>query len=136
MKIFADFNGTEPCSSDDDKLCLNLTGFGTLASLSRHGVKLRRGMRLTFADSDGLTVTAAVEFDGRRISERSAGWYAIFRKGELRDENPIDHDFQTHFCFKCRNDFKPYLAKFGQRFDVRCPNCGTPVMYPLGPPDE
>lgn len=136
MKIYADFNGTEPCSAGDEKLCLDLTGFGTLASLSRHSVKLRRGLSLTFADSDGLTVTAPVEFDPRRVGRRSAGWIAIFRKKDLRDEEPVDHDFNSHICFNCRNDIKEHLRAVGQQFSARCPYCGTPVIYPLEPPDE
>lgn len=136
MKIYADFNGVEPCSTMDDELCLDLTGFGTLASLSRYGVKLSPGMRLTFSDTDGLTVTAPVEFDESRVGSRSAGWYARFRKIDLREEEPIDHDFNCHLCFKCRRDLKSYLAQVGQQFYEHCPDCGTPVIYPLEPPNS
>jgi hypothetical protein len=136
MKIYADFNGTEPCSSAGDELCLDLTGYGTLSSLSRYGVKLREGMSLTFADSDGLTVTAPVAFDVRLVGARSAGWYAKFYKTAFTQEEPIDHDFHSHLCFNCRRDLKSYLTKVGQQFKEYCPYCGTPVMYPLAPPDE
>jgi len=136
MKIYADFNGVEPCGTDGDELCLDLTGFGTLASLCRHSVKLHRGLCLTFSDFDGLVVTAAVDFDSSRVGPNSAGWYAKFRKADLREEEAVtDYDFNDHPCFKCRINLKPHFAKVGQQFHDRCPNCGTPVLFPLSAPD-
>ncbi|MBL0283841.1 MAG: hypothetical protein IPQ01_07995 [Zoogloea sp.] len=135
MLIYADFNGLEDSLVDADMAVLDLTGYGTLASLSRHGVQLRVGQRLAFSDFDGLEVVGEIGFDSARVSERSSGWYARFSRGEIKDVSPREHDFATHLCFKCRNDLKPYLDKVGRSFVETCPHCGTPVMAPLLPPN-
>ena len=135
MLIYADFNGLEDSLVDADMAVLDLTGYGTLASLSRHGVQLRVVQRLAFSDFDGLEVVGEIGFDRARVSERSSGWYARFSRGEIKDVSPREHDFATHLCFKCRNDLKPYLDKVGRSFVETCPHCGTPVMAPLLPPN-
>ena len=134
MKIYVDFNGMESCSPTTNEWCLDLTGYGTLASLSNHGIRLARGMVLTFADPDGLTVNAPVEFDEHRVSKASSGWYAKFKKTDLRNENPIEHDYNLHQCAGCRQNIKPFLDQVGRQYSENCPNCGTSVMFPLSPP--
>jgi hypothetical protein len=134
MKIYVDFNGAERCASPSDEFFLDLTGFGTLASLSRYGIQVQRNMQLTFADIDGLSVTAPVEFDRSRMNSHCSGWYAKFKKVDLAEGTPVEHNFESHLCFKCRREIKPYLNKVGQQFDEHCPYCGTSVMAPLLPP--
>jgi len=134
VNIYADFNGVESCVDDDEKLCLDLTGFGTLASLSAHGIKLERGKEFTFVDADGLTVHAIVEFDPARTLENCSGWFARFREIDLFYGAPIELDHSTHLCLHCRRDIKPHLKKVGQNFAENCPFCGVSVMAPLAPP--
>ena len=43
MRIYADFNRVEECGSDSKSLCTNLTGYGTLASLSFHQLVFEEG---------------------------------------------------------------------------------------------
>lgn len=134
MDVYADFNGLEVCSSAENDLCLDLTGYGTLASLSSYGIRLQQGQEITLADQDGLRVRAKVYFDKGRVSRNSSGWYAKFKKDELTEGAPAQHDFDTHLCFTCRKNLKPHLEKVGQNFAEECPFCGTSIMFPLLPP--
>lgn len=135
MKIYADFNGLEKCpSSDEDRL--DLTGYGTLASLSYFQVRLRVGLRLMLCDPDGLQVIGDIEFDPLRQSSNCSGWFARFKRGDIQECEPLEHDYSSHLCFKCRLNLEPYLNKVGHQFNEICPNCGTSVMFPLLPPTE
>ena len=135
-KIYADFNGMEVCPDSPDEFCLDLTGYGTLASLSAHEIKLSRGLALTLFDPDGLEVKASVDFDKRRVVTRSSGWYAKFKKSDLRSTDPQVHDYSVHQCFKCRKNIKSYLDGVGRQFREACPYCGTSVMYAMLPPSD
>ena len=134
MKIYADFNGIETCSSSANEYCLDLTGYGTLASLSHFRIKLSRGLILTFVDTDGLTAVGTVDFSEDRVSTRSSGWYAKFKKDTLFDGEPLAHDYDVHECFHCRKNIKAYLDEVGRQFHEFCPYCGTSVMHPLSSP--
>lgn len=134
MRIYADFNGIEECLSNSNELCLDLTGYGTLASLSFHKVKLYEGQSLELGDPDGLTAKGLIYFDQDKISENCSGWFAKFQRDAIVGGEPLDHDYNIHICFKCRNDIKPHLDVVGRQFREECPFCGTPVMFPLSPP--
>jgi hypothetical protein len=136
MPIYADFNGLEGADSSSGFVLLDLTGYGTLASLSLHQVRLREGQRLLLGDPDGLWVTAEIEFNPSRRSPTSSGWFAKFQKSDIQESIPMEHDYNTHLCFKCRRNLKPYLDNVGRQFNENCPNCGTPVMFPLSPPEK
>lgn len=132
--IYADFNGLEDSPASPGEARLDLTGYGTLASLSQHQLRLRNGQRLMLCDPDGLQVMGEIGFDPSRRSPRSSGWFARFQRRDIRQGEPLEHDYAPHLCFKCRLNLKPHLEKVGQQFDESCPNCGTPVMFPLLPP--
>jgi hypothetical protein len=134
MRIYADFNGVEGYDSNSNMLCLNLTGYGTLASLSACQIVLEEGQFLELADPDGLSVRAMVFFDKKRISKNSSGWFAKFPKEDMLEGEELDHDYDTHLCFKCRKNMKPHLDGVGRQFSEACPFCGTSVMYPLSSP--
>ncbi len=133
--IYADFNGLEDCPIDADKVILDLTGYGTLASLSHHQIRLKVGQRFVFSDFDGLEVVGEVDFDSTRISKRSSGWFARFSRSHIKDVPPREHDYSSHLCFKCHSNLKAYLDRIGRNFSETCPHCGTPVMFPLLPPE-
>ena len=134
MLIYADFNGVEECASDKDQLCVDLTGYGTLASLSLHGVRVHEGQDLSLVDPDGLTANGQCHFDRKRVSKHCSGWFAKFARKSMTSGPPLAHDYGIHVCFKCRRDIKPYLDKVGRQFAEDCPYCGTSVMLPLSPP--
>lgn len=134
MYIYADFNGIEESSSDSSICYLNLTSYGTLASLSFYHIKLEDGQVLDFADPDGLLVSAEVFFDGTNASKNCSGWFAKFHKNKIIEIEPYSFDFSSHICFCCRENMKVYLDKIGRNFSENCPKCGTSVMFPLLPP--
>ncbi len=134
MRIYADFNGVEEYGSDSKMLCLNLTGYGTLASLSFHQIALEEGQFLELADFDGLSVQVIVFFDKERMSKNCSGWFAKFPKEDMSEGEELGHDFNTHLCFKCRKNMKSHLDAVGRQFNEECPFCGTSVMYPMSAP--
>lgn len=134
MRIYADFNGIEEYLPGSNELSLDLTGYGTLASLSFHKIKLHEGQPLELGDPDGLNVNGIAYFDQDKISGNCSGWFAKFQKGEISEGESPDHDYDAHICFKCRNDIKAHLDVVGRQFREECPFCGTPVMFPLSPP--
>ena len=134
MLIYADFNGLEDSVASPDEVLLDLTGYGTLASLSLHRVRLRAGQHLMLCDPDGLWVMGEINFDPSRRSSRRSGWFATFQRRGIREGASLQHDYATHLCFKCRLNLKPHLDKVGRQFNEICPHCGTPVMFPLSPP--
>lgn len=54
----------------------------------------------------------------------------------MQEGAPLEHDYATHLCFNCRVDLTPHLGKLGRQFNEACPNCGTPVMFPMLPPEN
>lgn len=136
MLIYADFNGLEESPDFPDDVCLDLTSYGTLASLSLHQVRLRVGQRLMLCDPDGLRVNGEIAFYSSRKSLPRSGWFAKFKRQDIQDGAPLEHDYATHLCFKCRQNLTPYLNKVGRQFKELCPHCGTPVMFPLLPPES
>lgn len=134
MRIYADFNGVEECTSSSGELCLDLTGYGTLASLSYHRIKLHEGLSLALADPDGLSVRGVVFFDQERVTKTCSGWFAKFQRTEMLESEHLTHDYDTHLCYKCRKNIKPHLDVVGRQFIEECPFCGTSVMFPLSPP--
>lgn len=134
--IYADFNGIEECRLDPNMLCLDLTGYGTLASLSLHKVKLKEGLFLVFNDPEGLSVRGITYFDQDKVSGNCSGWFARIQSDDIIENEPLEHDYDTHTCFTCRKNIKPYLDKIGRQFKENCPFCDTSIMLPLSPPDN
>jgi hypothetical protein len=124
----------EEYGSDPTMQRLDLTGYGTLASLSFHQIALKEGQFFEFVDPDGLSVKGMVFFDNERISKNCSGWFAKFSKADMSESATLDHDYDTHLCFKCRKNIKPHLDTVGRQFCETCPFCGTIVMHPLSPP--
>jgi hypothetical protein len=134
MRIYADFNGVVEYSSASNILCINLTGYGTLASISSHQIVLKEGQFLELTDPGGLSVSAEVFFDKERVSKNCSGWFAKFSKSDMTEGEELEHDYDTHLCFKCRENMKQHLDKVGRQFSELCPFCGTSVMYSLSSP--
>ena len=138
IKIYADFNGIIDCSEETSKSCLALTGYGTIASLSRHQIRLREGMILTFYEPNDIEVEGEVFYD-KRIPGKftSPGqWLALYDSEKVRkSQESCDLDLKQHLCFRCRMDLTSYLKTIGRQYKESCPNCGTDTMFPLLPPE-
>ena len=131
MKIYADFNGIEDDNPIVSTTSLNLTGYGTLASLSFHQITLEEGQCLEFSDHDGLYVHAEVYFDKERVSHNCSGWFARFKKENILENESLEYDFSTHLCFTCRKNIKAHLDTVGRQYNEACPFCETSVMRPF-----
>lgn len=137
-RIYADFNGVTSCPERISLTCLNLTGYGTLASLSRHQIRLREGMILIFYDPGDIEVEGRVFYDLTNPGKfTSPGrWLAAVDLDLVKDtEDNDESDLKQHPCFKCRLDLTEYLQIVGRQYKEFCPNCGTSIVYPLLPPD-
>ncbi len=135
MLIYADFNGIEDCINDLDSVLLDLTGYGTLASLSFHKIKLYEGLSIELCDPEGLMATGMILFDKTKVSNNCSGWFAKFMKDKISEGEPIEHDYSKHLCFNCRENIKEHLDKVGRQFNEECPFCGTSVMFPITSPE-
>ena len=131
--IYADFNSIMMSSENYDYECLELTGYGTIQSLNYLQIKLKEGMKFIFYEPEDIEVEAEVYFDRttRSIISTEGRWLAKFKKGTIRECKKIQNWNEPHPCFKCREDFKPFLKKVGQNYKENCPNCGTSIIYPL-----
>jgi hypothetical protein len=136
LLIYADFNGIERDSGGSSRARIDMTGYGTLASLSLHRIRLETGECLTLADPDGLRVRAEMIFDKSRIADRCSGWFGSFDESAMEQASSLDQEYNSHLCFKCRNNLFEYLNRVGRAYREYCPTCGTPVMFPLLPPGD
>ena len=134
MKIYADFNGIEECNSNSKMRCLNITGFGTLSSLSLYKLRVKEGQTIVFSDPDGLSVSGTMYFDINRVSKNCSGWFAKFHSDDVYEDEPLKHDYSIHTCFTCRKNLKSHFDAVGRQFDDNCPFSRTPIMMPLSAP--
>jgi hypothetical protein len=134
MQIYADFNSLESCHRYQKLSCLDLTGYGTLASLNLYQLSLKIGEELLLVDPSGLFVQGQAFFDKDRVSKTCSGWFAKFERSAIAEGVAPQYDYSTHLCFNCRSNIKPYLDKVGRNFREECPFCGTSVMFALLPP--
>jgi hypothetical protein len=136
-KIYADFNGIVVCPGGLPNSCLDLTGYGTLASLSRHRIRLSEGLVLTFYEPDDIEVEAEVFYDTTHRGKFTAPgrWLARFNSVKIRNSEVTEaRERPEHLCFTCRLDLTEYLRLVGRQYNEACPSCGTSVMHPLLPP--
>jgi ribosomal protein L37AE/L43A len=133
-RVYADFNATEhpPGASFAE---MPLTGFGTLGSLARQGVRLSEGMSLLLFEPNDIECEATVHFDWSRTDPagRKGEWVARFDHRSVQDvENTIESVSLEHPCIVCR---KPFFGHRQRRaYTEVCINCGASVMEPMLPP--
>lgn len=134
--IYADFNGIFELDQEPGYFLLDLTGYGTLAYLSTQRVRLHQIKHLSLGDADGLQVIGAeICFLKSMVTDRCSGWFAKFLRSDIHEGTHVVEP-ESHPCFNCQMDLKPFLDKVGRNFNEHCPNCGTSVMYPLLPPGD
>jgi len=108
-KIYIDFNALEGCCKDTDILVCDITGYGTLASLSFHKIRLSAGQSLFFSDFDGLCAKGTVHFDPKRVKGNCSGWFAKFCRSQLTEIESHEKFQIPHLCFKCRRNLAEHL---------------------------
>lgn len=134
MRIYADFNGVEECEAEPQMLRLNLTGYGTLASLSALKMKLKEDQLIEFSDSEGTAALGRTYFDPSRVSNNCSGWFAKFCQSEIHQVEPLEQDNNGHLCFNCGRELESHFAKSGRNYNEVCPFCDCPIMIVMAPP--
>lgn len=137
-RIYADFNSIEYLNADHSSATVGLTGYGTLASLSKLKLRLTEGMALLLYEPNDIEVQGSAHFDRERKDPagRSGEWIAFIDPREIKDCAQGEPAHFEHDCFGCGRNLLPHLKAVGQRYSEFCPHCGTSVMAPLASPED
>jgi hypothetical protein len=135
-RVYADFNAIEYPADGSLTAEMPLTGYGTLASLSRQGLQLTEGMRLVVYEPSDIECEAVAAFDQRRTDPagRSGEWIARLNHTHIRDNFTEKDEPNTHPCSGCGEDLNDLSKVQGRSYKENCPACGTSVMAPMAPP--
>lgn len=133
--IYADFDAVEDHALGDGVCQIDLTGYGTLASLSKHNISLFEGLSLKLSDQDELGVIAEAFFDESRIPPNCSGWFGQFQNSDIFEVKVDGLIEKEHLCFSCRVDISRYLDEVGRNYKEFCPHCGASIMFPMEPPE-
>jgi hypothetical protein len=133
-RIYADFNSIEGIS--DNEATLDLTGYGSLASLSRAKIQLREGMKLLLCEPNDVEVEGTTLFDIslKDPAGRTGRWLVKIDPRLIRDSQYTEANPKSHPCFTCRTELYEHLRTFGWNYNDFCPHCGASIMLPLAPP--
>lgn len=130
-RVYADFNALEPVDPASGLAPIPLTGYGTLASLARNGVRLMEGMELLLHEPNDIECEARVHFDASRTDPagRAGEWVALVDPSRIRDSTVGNEHSGAHPCICCGAIF----GIQGRRRDYTesCPGCGESVMAPM-----
>lgn len=133
-RVYADFNAIE--HQDAGCSLLPLTGYGTLASLSRQQIRLVEGQELVLFEPNEVECEATVYYD--RSSVGPAGivgeWVARIPTGAFRGCTEAEQPTLEHPCSGCGLDLEKYQPVNWRSYHEVCSKCGAPVMALLAPP--
>jgi len=133
-RVYADFNAIE--HQDAGYSRLPLTGYGTLASLSKQQIRLVEGQELVLYEPSDVECDATVYYD--KSSAGPAGivgeWFARIPRGAFRDCTGDEELTLEHPCSGCGLDLEKNQPVHWRSYHEVCATCGTPVMAPLAPP--
>ena len=105
-RVYADFNAIEYPADGSSRAEMPLTGYGTLASLSRQGLKLKEGMSLVLYEPSDIECEAIAAFDQARTDPAgsSGEWIARLNHTEIRSNLTEKDEPNTHPCSGCGED--------------------------------
>lgn len=134
--VYADFNGIEYLSPDRSEAILDLSGYGTLASLARQRIRLAEGMALMLFEPNDLEVLGTAHFDScRRAPNGGVGaWVARIDATSIRPSVHPAEPSKEHLCIGCGLNLYQHLSVSGRMFQESCPACGVSILAPLSPP--
>lgn len=137
-RVYADFTAIEHRDDKNSNAEMPLTGYGTLASLSRQRLRLTEGMRLVLYEPGDIEVEAVASFDRTRIdpSGRPGAWIARLDHTMIRRNRTETIEPAAHPCLMCGADFDSLFKAQGRAYTERCSACGTSVMAPMAPPQS
>ena len=137
-RVYADFNAIEHLGDRSSNAEIPLTGYGTLASLSRQGLRLTEGMKLVLYEPGDIECEGVASFDQARTDPagRSGEWIARLNHTLIRENLTEIDEPTTHPCSGCGADLNIVFKDQGRSYAEHCPTCGTSVMAPMAPPQS
>ena len=135
-RIYADFNAIEYPADGTCYALLPLTGYGTLASLSKLRLRLTEGQALVLFEPNDIECDAAAHFDEARLDPVGTlgEWVALIPKNEFRPAVGDEELSPQHPCSGCGVDLSRQVPLGWRTYKEACNACGTLVMAPLLPP--
>ncbi len=135
-RVYADFNAIEHHEATPEYSLLPLTGYGTLASLSKQKIRLTEGQELVLFEPNDVECDATVNYDKDRAGPAGivGEWVAKIQKKSFRDCFGDEDLRLEHPCFGCGLDLETHQPNHWRSYFEVCAKCGTPVMAPLAPP--
>ena len=136
-RVYADFNAIEHPSDGSSTAEMRLTGYGTLASLSRQGLRLTEGMKLVLYEPSDIECEGVANFDQTRTDPagRVGEWIARIDHTLIKANLSEKDEPCTHPCSNCGADLNELFKDKGRSYAEHCPTCGTSVMAPMAPPE-
>ena len=135
-RVYADFNAIEYVPESTTQAILALTGYGTLASLSRQRIRLTEGLALIFYEPNDIECEGVAHFDATRKDPagRVGEWVARIDHQDIRDCTQDDPLSSDHPCIGCGTDLAQAFKNRARNYTEHCPKCGESVMAPMAPP--
>jgi hypothetical protein len=137
-RVYADFNCIEYSQDLENLDSLKITGYGTLASLSRQKIQLKEGMELTLVTPNDIECEAIVKFNENVPcpSGATGAWVAYFNHNNIRKCVGVESEEFSHPCFNCGEDLESHFKLFGRLYAEHCPLCGVSIMAPMAKPEK
>jgi hypothetical protein len=137
-RVYADFNRIEYSKDSESPDSLKITGYGTLASLSRQKIQLEEGMELTLITPNDIECEVIVKFNEKIFCPSGAmgAWVAYFNHNDIRDCIGLEVEEFGHPCFNCGVNLEPHFKLVGRSYKESCPICGVNVMAPMAKPEK
>ena len=135
-RLYADFNAIEYPADGSCYALMPLTGYGTLASLSRQRIRLTEGQPLVLFEPNDIECDATAHFEDLRLDPvgNKGEWVARIATNEFREAIGDEDLSLKHPCYGCGTDLNVQEPPGWRSYREACNACGTPVMAPLLPP--
>lgn len=137
-RIYADFNAIEYFDNERSVAEMALTGYGTLGSLARQGLRLTEGMALLLYEPNDIECEAVAHFRGslRDPAGRMGAWVARLDPRNIKDCVQPEELSKQHPCMVCGKDFLAQEPPRTRNYTENCTGCGASVMEPMAPPEN
>ena len=134
-RVYADFNAIEYLDGEGSMAEMPLTGYGTLGSLARQGLRLTEGMALLLYEPNDIECEANVHFQVSRRDPagRTGEWVARFDHRNVRNCTHSGESSRQHPCIVCGHDFMDQGSAWARNYTENCTGCGSSIMEPMAP---
>jgi len=134
-RIYADFNAIEYLDDERSMAQMALTGYGTLGSLARQGLRLTEGMALLLYEPNDIECEALAHFQSSRRDPagRMGAWVARLDPRNIRACAHPGESSRQHPCIVCGQDFMAQESARARDYTESCTACGASIMEPMAP---